>query len=187
MNIYLHSNSQSYIEYWKSILPESKLLKPDNISETKGVLITEHELYDNAFTHADLQLVILDNQPSFEKCISMMQKGVKAYGNVYMHKSHMYSALESIKEQKVWIYPDYTALLLSMTHSPRVEDNLETKMKELSLREKEIAKLIYNGLTNKEIAIELGITTNTIKNHTKKIYAKLDVNDRLSLFAYLKN
>jgi len=187
MKIHLYSNSKNYIEYWKSVFPESESVELDNISSIKGVLIVEHKLYNNLSTHSDLKLIILDSEPSFEKCISMMQNGVKAYGNVYMHKSHMHSAIESIKEQKVWIYPDYTSMLLSMNHSNQKQKNIETKMQELSIREKEIAKLIYEGLTNKEIAIELGITTNTIKNHTKKIYSKLDVNDRLSLFAYLKN
>ena len=48
----------------------------------------------------------------------------------------------------------------------------------LTAREREVLELLAQGLTNKEIATELFITTNTVKRHLKSIFEKLDVHTR---------
>jgi len=48
----------------------------------------------------------------------------------------------------------------------------------LSNREMDVLHLLAEGMTNREIAGELLLSTNTIKSHSNKIYRKLNVNDR---------
>lgn len=48
----------------------------------------------------------------------------------------------------------------------------------LTEREREVLDLLAQGLTNKEIAEKLVITTNTVKRHLKAIFEKLDVHTR---------
>jgi len=48
----------------------------------------------------------------------------------------------------------------------------------LTDREREVLDLLAQGLTNKEIAERLFITTNTVKRHLKAIFEKLDVHTR---------
>ena len=48
----------------------------------------------------------------------------------------------------------------------------------LTDREREVLDLLARGLTNKEIAEKLIITTNTVKRHLKAIFEKLDVHTR---------
>ena len=45
-------------------------------------------------------------------------------------------------------------------------------------REKQVLKLVREGLSNKEIAFELNLSIHTIENHLSKIYRKLQVKDR---------
>jgi LuxR family maltose regulon positive regulatory protein len=51
-------------------------------------------------------------------------------------------------------------------------------MDPLTRREHEILQLIADGLTNQEIADELFISLNTVKNHNSNIYHKLAVKNR---------
>lgn len=51
----------------------------------------------------------------------------------------------------------------------------------LTLREIEVLKLIVKGYRNSEIAQELGISLNTVKNHVKSISSKTGVNGRVAL------
>lgn len=51
----------------------------------------------------------------------------------------------------------------------------------LSAREREIADLIADGLTHKEIARSLGLSPTTIRNQTARIYAKVGVSSRAAL------
>ena len=45
----------------------------------------------------------------------------------------------------------------------------------LSEREREILIHVANGLTNKEIAVILNISTNTVKVHLKNIFVLLEI------------
>jgi DNA-binding CsgD family transcriptional regulator len=53
---------------------------------------------------------------------------------------------------------------------------------ELSARERELATLILAGHPSATIAERLGITPGTVKNHRRRIYAKLDITTERELF-----
>jgi DNA-binding NarL/FixJ family response regulator len=53
-----------------------------------------------------------------------------------------------------------------------------SELNALTEREREVLDLLARGLTNKEIAEKLVITTNTVKRHLKAIFEKLDVHTR---------
>jgi two-component system, response regulator PdtaR len=53
-----------------------------------------------------------------------------------------------------------------------------SKLNTLTDREREVLNLLAQGLTNKEIAEKLFVTTNTVKRHLKAIFEKLDVHTR---------
>ncbi|MDA3809125.1 MAG: response regulator transcription factor [Spirochaetaceae bacterium] len=54
-------------------------------------------------------------------------------------------------------------------------------LNELSNREKQVLKLISNGMNNKEIADELFIAEQTVKNHVSIIYSKVGTHDRMKI------
>lgn len=58
-------------------------------------------------------------------------------------------------------------------------------LRTLSERETEVAELIANGRSNKEIAQALGITDTTVKKHVGQILAKLQLQDRLQVGLYV--
>ena len=54
----------------------------------------------------------------------------------------------------------------------------------LTPREKEVLRLVAKGATNKEIASQLFIAENTVKNHLRNILAKLHLQNRVQAAAY---
>lgn len=54
----------------------------------------------------------------------------------------------------------------------------------LSERENQVLRLVAQGLTNKDIASNLGIAENTVKNHLRNILDKLHLDNRVQLAAY---
>jgi len=53
----------------------------------------------------------------------------------------------------------------------------------LTCREIQIIELVICSMRNKEIAYELGIAAETVHVHLRKIYSKLEVNDRAGMLA----
>lgn len=55
----------------------------------------------------------------------------------------------------------------------------------LSDREVEVAEVVAQGLSNKEVAARLGISVRTVENHLRSIFAKLHISKRARLAAEL--
>jgi NarL family two-component system response regulator LiaR len=54
----------------------------------------------------------------------------------------------------------------------------------LTAREMEVLRLIANGLTNSQIALQLVISENTVKGHVSNILGKLHLADRTQAAVY---
>jgi DNA-binding NarL/FixJ family response regulator len=70
---------------------------------------------------------------------------------------------------------DYVAQQARCLPSFRVKQQLG-----LTRREQQLVELIGRGLTNKEIAQELNVAEQTVKNHVHRMLRKLGANDRLA-------
>jgi DNA-binding NarL/FixJ family response regulator len=55
-------------------------------------------------------------------------------------------------------------------------------LEKLSPREKEIANAILKGFSYKLVALEYGISIDTVRIHIKNIYRKLKINSKAQLF-----
>lgn len=56
----------------------------------------------------------------------------------------------------------------------------------LTLREKQVVEELYRGLSNKSIALKLGVDESTIKRHTHNIYEKTGFGSRVELLLGIK-
>lgn len=51
----------------------------------------------------------------------------------------------------------------------------------LTQREEDVVREVARGLTNRQIAAELGLSEQTVKNHVSVLLQKLDVSNRVQL------
>ena len=54
----------------------------------------------------------------------------------------------------------------------------------LSEREKQVLSMVATGLSNADIGTEMGISPNTVRNHIKRILAKLNLSTKAELGDY---
>jgi LuxR family maltose regulon positive regulatory protein len=91
--------------------------------------------------------------------------------------SPMAVLLESAAEQG--IAPSYVRRLLAAFVKPEISPTADQGLVEpLSGRELDVLRLLGSDLGGPEIARELIVALNTVRTHTKSIYAKLGVNNR---------
>jgi len=67
---------------------------------------------------------------------------------------------------------------LRTVQEARVAGGASSELDCLTIREQEVLQLLAQGMTNKELAEALFITTNTVKRHLKAIFSKLEVHTR---------
>lgn len=70
------------------------------------------------------------------------------------------------------------AVFLRLVEEAKQNRETQSELSRLTEREREVLDLLAQGLTNKEIAEKLMITTNTVKRHLKAIFEKLNVHTR---------
>jgi len=73
-------------------------------------------------------------------------------------------------------------VLFEQVSKPRVQSNHFVIRHNLGLtrREQQLVHMISRGLTNKEIASELNLSEQTVKNHVHRMLRKLGAGDRLA-------
>jgi DNA-binding NarL/FixJ family response regulator len=67
---------------------------------------------------------------------------------------------------------------ISTVEEAQAAARINSELKILTDREHEVLNLLAQGMTNKEIAETLVISTNTVKRHLKAIFGKLDIHTR---------
>ena len=75
---------------------------------------------------------------------------------------------------------------LAMRHGPRAKDAADTEtINVLTARERQVADLVRDGLTNRLIAKALYISEKTVEMHLSRVFAKLRVPSRAALAAFI--
>ena len=86
------------------------------------------------------------------------------------------------------IYDNATAIIDVIRRNVKADEDID-KGKDLSPREKEVIIGIVKGLSNKEIALEMNVSVNTVMTHRRNIAAKLHIHTPagLTIFAIVSN
>jgi DNA-binding NarL/FixJ family response regulator len=71
---------------------------------------------------------------------------------------------------------------LSRSRPPRITNVLGAAI--LSRREEEVLHLLSEGMSNRELAVTLGLSEHTVKNHLFRIFDKLGVSNRMEAILY---
>jgi DNA-binding NarL/FixJ family response regulator len=115
---------------------------------------------------------------------------IKAGASGYLLKEisidEVADAIRSVWAGQSRISPSMAAKLLTefAAMSKRAEERQQLPAPRLTEREMEVLKLVAQGLNNRDIAKELFISENTVKNHIRNILEKLHLHSRMEAVVY---
>jgi two-component system, NarL family, invasion response regulator UvrY len=124
--------------------------------------------------------VSMHSQPAYAK--KMLQLGARGYVTKNSSHEEMFTAVDTVMSGKTYVCIEIKNIIsdLAMQDEPSGPD-----IKDLSLREIEIIRLIKEGLSSKEIAVRLNISSRTAEVHRHNILKKLGLKNTASLISYI--
>ncbi len=132
----------------------------------------------------DVRVVILTVSEDEQDLATAVRYGADGYLLKDLLPEALFQQLRGLMSGEAPISRAMTGKLfrqLAQRSGPAVQSAAQAR---LSARECEVLALVVNGYSNQEIAEELGIARNTVKNHLRSILAKLGVKNRAQAAAY---
>ena len=115
---------------------------------------------------------------------------IKAGASGYLLKEisieEVATAIRAVNEGQSLISPSMASKLLTEFASmiKRGDERQQLPTPRLTEREMEVLKLVAKGMNNRDIAKELFISENTVKNHIRNILEKLQLHSRMEAVVY---
>jgi DNA-binding NarL/FixJ family response regulator len=96
--------------------------------------------------------------------------------------SELFQAIRTVRMGQVFVSPAVAGPLIDTLASSASSRDADRQL--LTTREREILQLIAEGLSSKEIAVELGVATKTVDAHRSKMMGKLGIHKVSSLVRF---
>lgn len=122
-----------------------------------------------------LQIVMLTAYDDSDLIFRALENGANGYLLKHTPPAELLRAIAEVRDGGAPMSGHIARLVVQSFHrrGPAGENS-----QHLTPREEEVLRLVSQGLINKEIADQLGISTETVRMHLKNCYAKLHVNSR---------
>ncbi len=128
--------------------------------------------------------VVLSDLPDDEQALAAFGAAARGYCNTHAAPAVLQQVASVVQQGGLWIGESLMQRVIASTARVMqpVDPGVGRRWADiLTEREREIARHIARGASNKEIARELGITERTVKAHVGAILEKLKVRDRLQI------
>jgi len=117
-----------------------------------------------------------------------LYQAISAGANGYLLKEdaekELFSAIEHIKNGKIYISPSLADQSMQNWARMRRGEDDSQRVESLTVREREILKLIAEGKSNKEIGDLLFISVRTVERHRANMMSKLNIRKTAELVQY---
>lgn len=170
-------------------IAQARVLRPDlilmdfNLPDGTGLDATSTILKDLPQT----KIVFLTFNDDDERLFSAIRAGAKGYLLKNVSSSKLLASLRGIQTGAAALTPEMTSRILSefARLAPASESSQSTRS-ELTPRELDVLQVLVTGASNREIAEQLVISDNTVKNHVRNILSKLGLNNRREAAEYAR-
>lgn len=136
----------------------------------------------------DVRVIVMDLLPVHEDIVEFVTTGVSGFVLKDATLEELLTTIRRVAGGDSILPPAMAASLFSQIVEDAVHRGLPgvNEATELTPRERRVVALIGDGLSNKAIARDLGISPHTVKSHVRNVMDKLALHSRLQIAAYLR-
>lgn len=132
----------------------------------------------------DIKIIALTEQKSHEYVQATMAAGANGYLLKDDTTSNILSAISSVFNGQVYLSSGVCEQVVSGFLGKTERSNQRSPWTVLTLREREVIKLVAEGYKNREIASHLSLSIKTVEKHRSSLMKKLDLSGVPALTAY---
>lgn len=169
--------------YQKALETKPDVILMDiNMPEMDGVVATKKILAQLP----EIRIIMLTFEEDEEYLFEAVKSGARGYLLKDLEPDDLFGYIKVVMRGEAPVSKTMASKMLlelgNMSKAAASGPDIDTKG--LSIREKDVLKMVARGATNKEIASELHISENTVKNHMRNILEKLHMENRAKAAAY---
>ena len=132
----------------------------------------------------EIRILVLTVHKSEEYVLAALQAGANGYILKDATHAELRMAIRTVLAGKHYLSPEVSGKVIEGYLEGKKGVGKDSSWERLTLREKEILKLIAEGYKNKEIAEFLCISLKTVEKHRDNLIKKLDLHNVAALTAY---
>jgi DNA-binding NarL/FixJ family response regulator len=133
-----------------------------------------------ADTHPDIKFLALSVSDAAEDVISLIRAGARGYVTKTIGPDELVLAIDKVNAGDAYFSPRLAGFVLDAFGS-EIEVANDPEIDQLTVREKEVLRLIARGYTYKEVAKRLSISVKTVETHVSAVLRKLQLSNRHEL------
>lgn len=127
----------------------------------------------------DINIVIVTASEKIEHVSMASTLGARGFVVKSESAAGVLNAIETVHRGEPYVTPHLAANMFKNIKRRKAAVAIKAELKSLTKRESEILTCVGRGLTNKEIAVRLGIREKTVKHYMTIIMNKLQVQNRV--------
>jgi DNA-binding NarL/FixJ family response regulator len=131
-------------------------------------------------THPDVKFLALSVSDAAEDVIALIRAGARGYVTKTIETDELVRAIERINAGDAFFSPRLAGFVLD-AFAGDIEVPSDPEIDQLTVREKEVLRLIARGYTYKEVAKRLNISVKTVETHVSAVLRKLQLSNRHQL------
>jgi DNA-binding NarL/FixJ family response regulator len=133
-----------------------------------------------AETHPDVKFLALSVSDAAEDVISLIRAGARGYVTKTIETDELVHAIERVHAGDAFFSPRLAGFVLD-AFAGEIDVPTDPEIDQLTVREKEVLRLIARGYTYKEVAKRLNISVKTVETHVSAVLRKLQLSNRHQL------
>ena len=127
------------------------------------------------------KILVLTSFVDDEKVFAAVKAGAAGYLLKDVNHAELADGIRTVHRGEALLHPAVAAKLMREFAHP---DRRTSPPDHLTKREMEVLRLLAKGMSNKEIALELGVAEKTVKTHVSNVLQKLHLADRTQAALY---
>jgi two-component system, NarL family, response regulator DevR len=160
------------------------LLIDSSVTEAFGFQLVQ----DTLGTVDGLKVLMIGMEEEEESFLKAISSGVAGYVLKDASTTDVVTAIRAVARNEAVCPPRLCRSLFRYVAGTRASlPNMRVKSQlGLTRRQQQLVPLLAQGLTNKEIALQLNLSEQTVKNHVHRMLQKVGADDRLSVVEMVK-